>query len=474
MSKVKQQGNAFLGTDNVRSIMMRFAVPAIISLVVNALYNVVDQIFIGWGIGEMGMAATNITFPLNTIATSLSLLFAIGGAANFNLNMGKGDENRASVCVGNSVTGVLVSGVLVGTMVLAFMEPLLYAFGGTPDMMEYALPYTLITAMGLPFMMMSTTFGHLARADGNPKFSMAVMLSGAIFNLIFDPVFLFVFDMGIEGIALATTLGQVLSATVGGFYMLRRFSSIKLRASHLKPDFAVIRRIAAVGMASCFNQLAMTVVQIAQNNTLKHYGGLSVYGSEIPQAAIGAISKITIILFSVVLGFAQGASPIISFNYGAKKFARVREAYLTALTGATVVSVVSFLIYQIFPRQIMMIFGTTEPLFMDFAVRYLKTFMFMAFINGIHAVTSNFFTSIGKAQMGFWISLTRQILLLLPLMLILPAMLGIDGFFFAGPIADACAATLTGAFAFRELRKVKALEMLHPLTPEGEVVEAEA
>ena len=427
-------------------------------MLVNAVYNMVDQIFIGWGIGMLGIAATNVALPLNTISTALALLVGIGGASNFSLSMGRGDEEKARLCAGNTVSLLVIFGISLGIASLVFLEPMLYLCGATDQVMPYAIPYTAIICFGLPFMVLTIGACHLIRADGNPKFAMWCMMSGAIFNLIFDPIFLFVFDMGIEGIALATTLGQVLSGSIGIFYLLRKFRTVRLTKSAFRPRWKTSSIIFALGAASFANQLAMTAVQIMLNNAFTHYGALSPYGSEIPLAAVGALSKVSILFIGICIGIAQGCQPIHGFNYGAKNYARVQQALRTALTAASCVSVLSFLIIQIFPQQIIAIFGESDPLYVQFGMRLFKIQFFMMFINGIQPVAANFFSSIGKPKIGMFTSLTRQIILFIPLILILPIFWGIDGILYAAPIADGVAAVIAISFLIREMRIMNQLK----------------
>lgn len=452
---MKQAQNP-LATEKISKLIIKFAVPAVISMLVNALYNMVDQIFIGQKFQMLGMAATNIAFPLTTISTALALLLGVGSASNFNLSLGAGEKEKAAKFAGNGVFLMMVCGTALGVVVLLLVEPLLYAFGGTPQIMPYAIPYTTIISIGIPFLVFSTGASNLIRADGSPNYAMACILSGAIFNLIFDPIFIFALDMGIEGIALATTLGQVLSSLVAAVYLLRKFKSVPLHLAQLRPSAAYARRISSLGAAACFNQLAMTVVQVALNNILRHYGALSDYGSEIPLAVVGAASKINFIYMAFAIGIAQGCQPINGFNYGARNYARVQKTYKTAIAAVTVISVLAFLCFQLFPRQIMLIFGQVDPayaeLYYSFAIRYFRIFLLMTFMNGVHPVTSNFFTSIGKATRGILLSLTRQIIFLLPLVLLFPLFFGIDGVMYAGPIADGAAAVLALVLAGRELR----------------------
>lgn len=463
------QGNP-LGYERIITLIRRFSIPSIISMVVSAVYNIVDQIFIGWGIGAVGMAATNVAFPLVTISTAIALLFGVGGASGFGLSLGRGEKDRAALFAGNALSLMAIGGVALGAVSLVFAGPLLRLFGATELVMPYALPYTVIIAIGIPFGVFSVGAGHIIRADGSPSYAMFCMLAGAAFNLIFDPVFLFVFGMGIEGIAWATTLGQVLSSALALRYLLRHFRSTPLTKSHLRVCPKLFGRVSALGAAACFNQLAMTVVQVAMNNTLTYYGAQSVYGSEIPLACVGAIAKVNIIFISFIVGIAQGCQPIFSFNYGAKKYRRVIDTYKTAATAGTIISVAAFFVFQLFPRQVMSIFGPGSEEYFQFAERYLRIYMLMTFVNGIQPITSNFFTSIGKAVVGMLMSMTRQIILLLPLILIFPLFWGIDGVMYAGPIADGAAAALAIAFSLRELRAIRGLDQRTQPPKEGSAV----
>lgn len=447
-----------LGTAKIQSLMLKFSVPAIISFLVNAIYNMVDQIFIGNAIGEAGTAATNIAFPLVTIGTALSLLIGVGGASNFNLKLGAKRPEDAGKIAGNAISASVIAGLLLCVISIAFLNPLLWLFGATEQTMEYASIYTFIVVLGFPFMVFNTAAGNLIRADGSPRYAMVAMLAGAVFNLIFDPIFMHTFGMGIAGIALATSLGQVLSSAISLYYFLRKFQSVPLKREALRPEGKYLKQIAALGAAASINQVAMAAVQIVLNNVLRHYGELSVYGSTIPIAVVGLVSKVNIIFLGFTLGISQGCQPIVGYNYGAKNYRRVKDTYRMALTAATVVSVISFLAFQLFPRQLISIFGDGGELYYQFAERYFRIFMMMTLINGIQPVTANFFTSIGKAKVGMLISLTRQVLFLLPLIVILPIFLGIDGVVYAGPVADAAAAIVAAVLILREMKNMAALE----------------
>ena len=446
-----------LGSEPVSTLLRRFAVPSVIAMLVSALYNMVDQLFIGHSIGVLGNAATNVAFPLSMVCTSIGLLCGIGGAANFNLCMGRREPEHAKSYVGSAISMLAILGVILCVAVQLFLHPMMLLFGATPDVIDYACTYTRITSIGFPFLIVTIGGSNLIRADGSPKFSMLCNLAGAIVNTILDPLFIFVFHMGMAGAALATITGQILSFALVVFY-LRGFKTLPLSLSDLKPNMACWARIAALGATPAFNQVAMMVVQIVMNNTLTYYGSNSVYGSDIPLACAGIISKVNMLFFSFVIGISQGLQPIVSFNFGAQKYDRVKDAYKKAVFAATAISIVAFLCFQFFPRQIIGIFGSGSEEYLHFAERYFRIFLFFTFLNGIQPVSSNFFTSIGAPKKGIFLSLTRQIIFLLPLLLIFPYLFGIDGVMYTAPIADLAAASVSIVMIVREFKIMAELQ----------------
>ena len=446
-----------LGSEPISTLLRRFAVPSVIAMLVSALYNMVDQLFIGHSIGVLGNAATNVAFPLSMVCTSIGLLCGIGGAANFNLCMGRKDPEHAKSYVGNAISMLAILGVILCVAVQLFLRPMMLLFGATPDVIDYACTYTRITSIGFPFLIVTIGGSNLIRADGSPKFSMLCNLVGAIVNTILDPLFIFVFHMGMAGAALATITGQILSFALVVLY-LRGFKTLPLSLSDLKPNMACWARIAALGATPAFNQVAMMVVQIVMNNTLTYYGSNSVYGSDIPLACAGIISKVNMLFFSFVIGISQGLQPIVSFNFGAQKYDRVKDAYKKAVFAATAISIVAFLCFQFFPRQIIGIFGSGSEEYLHFAERYFRIFLFFTFLNGIQPVSSNFFTSIGAPKKGIFLSLTRQIIFLLPLLLIFPYLFGIDGVMYTAPIADLAAASVSIVMVVREFKIMAELQ----------------
>lgn len=446
-----------LAVESVPKLMVKFAVPSIIGMLVSALYNIIDQLFIGKGVGTDGNAATNIAFPFSTMCIAVALLLGIGGASCFNLAMGRGDTKRAGYFAGNAFTMLIISGVVISAVTFAFLTPLLKLFGSTDNILPYAQDYVFVSAFGFPFLILTTGGGHIIRADGSPQMTMACNLTGAVINTILDALFVLVFDWGMKGAALATVIGQVVSAVIVIVY-IRNFKTVKLTADHFRPHLATIQRVASIGMASCFNQLAIMIVQIVLNNSLKHYGGLSVYGADEPIAVAGIVMKVNMIVFSIVIGLAQGTQPIESYNYGAKNYGRVRQAYMLALTTGAVISVIAFICFQLFPRQILSVFGTGTETYFDFGIKFFKIFLFFTWLNCIQPISSTFFTSIGKPLKGVFLSLTRQILFFIPILLILPLFFEIDGIIYTGCTADLLSAVVAIIMTLLEFKDMKGLE----------------
>lgn len=440
-----------LGIEPVSKLMFQFAIPSIIAMLVGALYNIVDQLFIGQKVGTLGNAATNIAFPLSTSCIALALLFGIGGASCFNLSLGRGEKERAVHFIGNALVMLFSCGLALCVVTQLFLTPMLILFGAPEEVLPYAKDYVRIVSFGFPFLLLTTGGGHLIRADGSPKMTMICNISGAVINTVLDALFVLVFNWGMKGAAFATVIGQFCSALLVILYM-RNLHTAPLKGIHLRIRWQYISQIMSIGMASCFNQLAIMIVQIVMNNSLKHYGAASVYGESIPIACAGIVIKVSQIFFSIVIGIGQGTQPIESYNYGAKQYARVREAYYLACKAGGAISVLSFILFQIFPRQILAMFGEGTEEYFAFGEKYFRIYLFITFLNFLQPITSTFFTSIGKAIKGALLSLTRQIIVLLPLMLILPIFMGIDGVIYAGPIADGTAALIAVVMAVSEFR----------------------
>lgn len=443
-----------LATGDINQLMIKFAVPSIIAMMVSAVYNIADQLFIGNAVGTLGNAATNIAFPLSMMCTAIALMFGIGGASSFNLHMGAGESQKAPYFLGNSITMLLGLGAILFIGTELFLDPMLKGFGSPDNVLPLAKQYVSITAIGFPFLIITIGGGHLIRADGSPKMTMICNLSGAIINIVLDALFVLVLRWGMVGAALATIIGQIFSAFLALNY-LRHYRTVTIEKKHLRPQTVYLKRIMALGMASCFNQIAMMTVQICMNNLLKHYGSLSQYGEAIPIACAGIVMKVGQLYFSIVIGLSQGSQPIESFNYGARQYKRVKAAYRYAVIAGGTVSVIAFVIFQLFPHQLLALFGNGSKEYFEFGSFYFRIFMLMAWANFMQPISSTFFTSIGKANKGTFLSLTRQIIFLLPLMFFLPTIFGIKGILYAAPIADGMAFVTAAVMVWSEMRAMK-------------------
>ena len=443
--------DTLLGKQPVDKLIAKFAIPSIISMLVGSVYNMLDQMFIGYGVEDIAMGATTVAFPIMTVCMAWALLCGVGGASNFNLESGRGEHSRARHSAGSALFLLAAGGVLIMAAVLLFLRPILRFCGATGQLMEYSVTYAGITALGLPFLAVSTGGAHLIRADKSPKFSMAMLISGAVLNTVLDAVFIFTFGWGVAGAAWATVIGQALSAILVAIYFLKR-QKMRLKRRDLLPLWRRCTRIFSLGSAASVNQLAIFAVQILMNNQLARYGAQSAYGAEIAVTVAGVIGKAAMLYLGICIGISQGCQPIWGFNYGAGQFARVKETYRKAAVLCLGVGAACFLLFQIFPGRIITLFGMRNEAGIAFAVRYFRVFLFMTFINGLQPMSSGFFTSIGKAKLGVVTSLTRQIAFLAPLMVLLPLRWGMDGILFAGPIADAAAAVTAIAFAVRHMK----------------------
>ncbi len=430
-----------LGTEPIGKLLAKFAIPSIIAMLVGSLYNMVDQLFIGNFVGPLGNGATNIQFPLSILNVSIALLCGIGAASTFNLAMGRGETKRAGYFIGNAVSLMLVGGLVLTVVTELFLEPILLGCGATENILPYAMEYSRICALGYPLFILSAGGAHIVRADGSPNMTMAINMAGAIINTVLDFLFVAVFHWGMTGAAVATIIGQYIAGIMVLVY-LTKFKTVKLHKEHfiLKPS--MVAAIASLGTAPFINQIAMMLVQIVMNHVMGYYGAQSIYGPDIPITCAGIISKVNGICFSFIIGISQGLQPIISFNYGAQNYKRVKDAYNLAIKIAAALAIFFWANFQLFPRQIVSIFGSGSELYFDFCTKYFRIFLVGLFTCFLQPLSSNFFTSIGKPQKGIFMSLTRQVLFLTPLILVLPLFLGFNGVLYAGPIADALSFTI--------------------------------
>lgn len=443
-----------LGYERIGKLLKTYAVPSIISLIINSLYNMVDQIFIGQGVGFLGNGATNIIAPISTIAIAIATLFGDGLAAFFSLNLGQDNAKKASQGVGTAMICAGAVSIIYAVFTIIFLEPLCLIFGATENILPYATGYGHIIAIGFPFAIVATVINSAIRTDGSPRYAMFAMMIGAILNTILDPVFIFVFHWGVEGAAAATIISQFIGLLFNISYLFK-FKTIKFGKSSFVFQFKIAGTLASLGFASCFNNLTSTVVALISNNLLTKYGALSEYGADIPITTFGLCMKVSMIAFSIGIGVASGSQPILGFNYGAKKYDRVKKTFLLSAGICTLITFVSWVIFQCFPLQLIRIFGSESNLYEEFAVQCFRIYLMLTFLNGLQMCTSVFFQAIGKPIKAAVASLSKQLIFYIPAMLILSKFFGLTGILMAGPAADTLAFMLCTVLCVKQIKKME-------------------
>jgi len=456
MEKIKD--SSYFATAPIGRLIAAFAIPSIISLVVNALYNIVDQIFIGQGVGYLGNAATTIVFPITVVATALALLIGDGGAAFLSLKLGEGDNEKATKGVGNSIVILIAAGIILLIVSLLFLKPLLKLFGGTDAVMPYALSYGWIIVIGLPFVVISTGLNSMIRADGNPKMAMISMLLGAVINTILDPIFIFVFKWGVQGAALATILGQLASLIVS-VVCIRKLRSVSLKRNSFRLNGEIVRLCCTLGLSSFITQIAIVIMSALCNNLLAKYGALSKYGAEIPITVLGIVMKVNQIMIAILIGIASGAQPILGYNYGIGNMKRVKKTYGFMLIASFCVSIFACVMFQCFPQSIINIFGSESSLYNEFAIKAFRIFLMMCIPTSYQVASSIFLQAIGKPLPSMVSALLRQLIIFVPAAVILPMIFGVEGVLWAGPIADLSSAVITLFMIQFVMKKEKEREM---------------
>ncbi len=443
-----------LGTENLNRLLFKYAVPSVISLLINSLYNIVDQIFIGNGIGYLGNGATNIISPVMIVSVAISCLLGDGLAAAYSLSLGHGEKKKAAIFVGNVVSAAAIIGIIFGMICFLSAQRICRIFGATENIMPYALRYGRIIFIGFPFVILGTTINTVARADGSPRYAMASMIIGAVINMMLDPLFIFVFHWSIEGAAFATVLSQFVSMSINVLYMFH-FKQIKLTKNSFVPRPKEFLQVLGLGVASFFNNLASVLVAVVSNNLLGKYGARSVYGADIPITVFGLCMKTASIVFAVTIGIASSSQPIIGYNYGAGKYRRVKDVYILICKYTTITNLAATFIFQCFPLYLLRIFGTGSPLYEEFGVKSFRIYLMLTLINGIQVCAGVLFQAIGKTAKAVLVSLSKQVIIILPATVILSHVMGIDGVLWAKPVTDAAAFLLAVFLSIKEIKRMK-------------------
>lgn len=442
-----------LGEESISKLLMKFSIPAIVGMLVNALYNVVDRMFIGHiggGVGKLALSGVTVTFPIANIIMAFGMLVGIGTAALISIKLGQQKKQEAEQILGNAFTLIIIISLLVTTLGLIFLEPMLLKFGASKETFPYAKEYITVILIGVVFQNIGFGLNNTIRSEGNPRIAMFTMLIGGILNTILDPIFIFVFHMGTRGAAIATVISQAVNTIWVLSYFFSGKSVLKIRYKNLKLDFKVIKSIFAIGMSPFSMQLAASVVTIISNRSLVKYGG------DLALGAMGIIMSISMFVLMPIFGVNQGCQPIIGYNYGAKKYDRVKHALKLGILAATTITVTGTIIIQLFPKQLIGIFNK-DPQLLAIGIHGIRIYLFMLPVIGFQIVSANYFQAIGKARISMFLSLSRQVIILIPLLFILPKFFDLNGVWISGPSADAIASILTAIFLFVEIKHLNKL-----------------
>ena len=444
------KGQQILGTEPIGKLLIKYSVPAIIGMMVNALYNVVDRMFIGNipGVGPMAITGLGVTMPIMTIILAFGMLVGIGATTNISIKLGQGKREEAEHIVGNSITLALIIGIILTVVGTVFSDSILKVFGASESTLIYAKSYMSIILLGTIFSISAMVFNNIIRGDGNPKLSAIIMAAGCATNIVLDAVLIFGFNMGIQGAALATIASQGLTAIWGFSYYLKGKSNLKFTKTSLKLDMNIVKIIFAIGSAPFTMQLATSLVQVISNNALR------TYGSDLAIGAMATISSIVMIFLMPSFGLVQGMQPIVGFNYGAKNYDRAIKTFKLSLLSSSIFFIVGALLIQFVPQALVGMFNR-DPQLMDITVNGLRKYSFALPIVGISIVGTNYIQSSGKAKVAMVLSLLRQVIILIPMILILPKFLGLNGVWFAQPTADIIASAITAIVLIKEIRSYK-------------------
>ncbi len=431
-----EESNKFLGTERIPKLLLKFSIPCILSLLISSLYNVVDQIFIGYSdLKELGLTATGIVYPITIIAVAFAWCFGDGAAAFLSLCQGRKDTKDVHKAIGNGILITFIISIIFLVLGFCFMDNILYAFGASSNSIGVARDYFVIILSAIPVYMLANVLNPIIRADGSPAFSMASTLSGAILNIILDPIFIFVFGLGIKGAAWATIIGQIVSFIVAIIYLFKT-KTFKLCLESFKMNLRLFSNVIKLGVSTFITQMSIVAISLVCNIMLAKYGAKSEYGADDPIAVIGVTMKVFTIVINIVVGVILGAQPILGYNYGAKKYDRVRETFRIVMTITIIVGIIATLIFELCPQIVISIFGVQSDSYMKFAVMTFKIFLMLVTCTCSIKVISIFFQAVGQPVKAGIVSLFRDIVFFIPLVIILPGFMGIEGILWAAPIAD--------------------------------------
>lgn len=440
---MQTQNNDFMLREPIRKLLPRFALPCVASLIISCLYNIVDQIFVGQGVGYLGNAATGVIFPITVIGWGLSLMFGDGGAAFLSISQGSGDTKNSGKSVMNSVLMSFATGFVLIMICYTAGDKMLYGLGATDATITLARDYGYIIFAMIPIALAGQTLVSIIRADGSPTYAMITMLVGCVLNIILDPIAIFVFGWGMKGAAWATIFGQFVSFVMAIIY-LRRSKTFRVKLSDLKPDLEVLRKVIPLGGSSFLTQISIVLVTVINNKLLVSYGMKSEYGGDIPLAAFVVIMKLFQIVINIAVGIAAGAQPIIGYNFGARRFDRVKECFKYVLVSTAAITLACAVLFELFPSAFIALFGEGgNALYASFAVGCLRIYLSLITITSVQKACAIFLQSIGNAKAAIPLSMLRDVIFLIIFSFALPVVMGVTGIFWAAPIADILSIAVT-------------------------------
>lgn len=447
--------NHFLASQPIGKLLLKFSVPCVLSMLVSALYNIVDQVFIGQSVGYLGNAATNVVYPFTVVALAFALLIGDGSAALLSLSLGSGDTKTSCRCIGNGIVLITILGFVLAAVGFLFTDPILRLFGVTEASYSYAKDYLLIILIGIPFYVFTSGMNAAIRADGAPGYSMFATVLGAVLNLILDPIAIFVLHMGVKGAAIATVIGQIASCTATILYF-REPRSFRFSRKSFRLSGRIVKKICQLGVSSFITQVAIVVIISVANNMIGLVGPLSPYGADIPLSAVGIVMKVFGIVIAFSVGIAVGGQPIAGYNYGARNYKRVFAVYRLVLLANVVVGILATLLFECCPQAVVRLFGSESDLYNQFANLCFRVFLGGILLCCIQKASSIFLQSIGKPVKATLLSLSRDVIFLVPGVIILANLGGVTGMLWAAPVADFLAFLLTIVLILTEYRAVKA------------------
>ncbi len=437
-----------LGTESIGKLLFKFSLPAIVGMLVNALYNIVDGIFVGRYVGSLGLAGVSISYPIMIVTLAFTMLVGFGATSLISIRLGEGRQDDAEKILGNATTLLVILPIILFVIVQLFLDKILILFGASAEVLPYARTYMSVISFGFIFQFIGFGMNNFIRAEGRPKTAMLTMLIGAVLNTAFDALFIIVLDMGIKGGALATILAQGISSVWVLSYFLSGKSFLKVRRENLKLKIDTVRYIIILGLAQFSIQIANSLVAIVANNTLAKYGG------DIGISAYRIINNTAMVFLMPIFGVNQGMQPIIGYNFGAKKYHRVKKTLFLAIGASTVIAMVGFVITRVFPENIAMLFNPNDKELIDMTSNGMKIFFVALPIIGYQVVSSNYFQAIGKPKQSILLGLLRQVIVLIPATLILPTIFGLNGVWIAAPASDIISSILTSYFLIKGIKEL--------------------